>query len=94
MRIDRLIWMEAVVEKITEKHAVSTDEVEQVFRNVPKFRRGPRGKRVGEDLYYAFGQTDAGRYLFIVFIFKREHRALVLSARDMEADERRWFQGT
>ncbi len=92
MQIDRVIWLDTVVEKIAEKHSVSPEEVEEVLRNAPRFRRGPKGKRLGEDLYYAFAQTDEGRYLFIVFIFKGRRRALVLSARDMENDERRWFQ--
>lgn len=93
MRIDDLIWLENVIEKLEAKHSVFTDEVEAVFRNAPRFRRGKRGMRKGEDLYYAFGQTDEGRYLFIVFIFKGQNRGLILSARDMESDERQWYKG-
>ncbi len=93
MKIDNFIWLEDIIEKLTTKHGVLTDEVEQVFRKTPRFRRAKRGNRKGEDLYYAFGQTDDGRYLFIVFIFKGQNRALILSARDMEADERKWYKG-
>jgi len=45
-------------------------------------------KRKGEDVYKAYGQTEAGRYLFVAFIYKLDHRALILSARDMDDDER------
>jgi uncharacterized protein len=93
MQIDNLIWLDAIVEKLDSKHSVSVDEVEEVFRSSPRFRRGKRGNQRGEDLYYAFGQTDEGRYLFIVFIFKRHNRGLILSARDMQSDERKWYQG-
>lgn len=29
----------------------------------------------------------------VVFIFKSHNRALILSARDMEAEERKWYRG-
>lgn len=93
MEIDHLIWLKDIIEKLETKHSVSTDEVEQVLSRTTRFRRGKRGNRKGEDLYYAFGQTEDGRYLFVVFIFKGQNRALILSARDMDADERKWYRG-
>jgi uncharacterized DUF497 family protein len=33
------------------------------------------------------GQTDAGRYLAIFFIYKGQGRALIISARDADAKE-------
>ena len=92
MEIRSLIWLPAIIEKLEFKHSVDTEEVEEVFRNTPTLRRGPKGQRVGENLYKAYGQTDAGRYLFVVFIYKLNHRALVLSARDMTESERRLFR--
>ena len=50
-----------------------------------------KGNRSGEDVYSAMGQTDAGRYLIIFFILKPYHRALVVSARDMDRKERREY---
>ena len=38
---------------------------------------------MGEDVYMALGQTDAGRYLTILLIYKVSGDALILSARDM-----------
>ena len=46
------------------------------------------GERKGEDMYLALGQTDAGRYLSTLFIYKKTKEALILSARDMVKRER------
>jgi len=51
-------------------------------------RRFVSCQRKGEDLYIATGQTNAGRYLFVAFIFKVTKEALILSARDMTVAER------
>ena len=89
MHIKSIIWRTEVVEKIESKHGVSVEEVEEIFDPGTLYRRGPRGKkRKGEDVYKAYGQTEAGRYLFVAFIYKLDHRALILSARDMDDDER------
>lgn len=93
MRIARGIWKPQFIEKIETKHGVETWEVETTLELQPLFRRGPKSRRRGERLYYAYGQTDTGRYLFIVFIFKKGQQALVISARDMTNSERRWYQG-
>ncbi len=58
----------------------------------PMIRRGPRGKRRGEDVYKVYGQTETGRYLFVVFIHKLDRRAIVLSARDMTDRERSLYK--
>jgi len=84
-----IVWLPEVIEKLETKHGVTFEEVEEVFQFDPIYRRGPRGKRHGENLYYAYGQTQTGRYLFVVFIYKRNRRALILSARDMTDKERR-----
>jgi uncharacterized DUF497 family protein len=39
-------------------------------------------------VYLALGQTDAGRYLYVFFVYKKSHNAIVISARDMDAGER------
>ena len=83
MKIRSIVWLPEIVEKLEAKHGVTIEEVEQVFQFGPHFRRGPRGKRPGEDLYKAYGQIEGGRHLFVVFIYKSSQRALVLSARDM-----------
>ncbi len=47
----------------------TTDEIEQVFANRPRYHQNLRG-RVGD--YRAIGQTDAGRPLTIPFIHHKE----------------------
>ncbi len=89
MDIHEIIWLDEIVEKIESKHGVEVREAEEVLLQNPEVRRGQRGRRIGEDLYYALGQTNAGRYLFIVFIRKRGNAALVLTARDMSDREKR-----
>ncbi len=86
------IWLEDIVEKLYEKHAVEVDEVEQVFERKPRYFRGPKGLRAGENVYYAFGQTAGGRYLVIIFIKKKDGRVLILSAREMTENERQRYQ--
>ena len=89
MTINEIIWLDAVVDKLASKHGVDTDEVEEAFNNEPRFRFVEKGRREGEDVYMASGQTDAGRYLTILFIHKANDDALILSARDMAPWERK-----
>ena len=91
MQIDEVIWLSEFVEKLARKHDVKTTEVEEVLSNRPNFRFVSKGNRPGEDVYSAMGQTDAGRYLIVYFILKPYHRALVVSARDMDRKERRIY---
>ena len=92
MKIKSIVWLPEIIEKLEVKHGVIVEEVEEVFELGPIFRRGPRGKRRGENLYKAYGQTEIGRYLFIVFIYKLNRKALILSARDMTDKERRLYR--
>jgi uncharacterized DUF497 family protein len=39
----------------------------------------------------ALGQTEAGRYLTVLFIHKKTNDALILSARDMADRERKMY---
>lgn len=91
MRIESIIWISQIVDKIAAKHNVQTNEVEESFANNPKFRFVERGEREGEDVYIALGQSDAGRYLAVLFIHKQTGEVLILSARDMATKERRRY---
>jgi len=64
---------------------------EQVFSNQPRVKRMNKGHYRGEDVYRALGQTEAGRYLAVFFIHKLTHEALILSARDMDDQERKSY---
>ena len=91
MKIVECLWKEQFIEKLAWKHNVSTDEVEEVFRNAPRFDFIAKGHVIGENVYRALGQTDAGRYLAVFFIYKHGGKALPISARDMDAKERRRY---
>lgn len=91
MRIRGIVWLRDVVDKLISKHQVETYEVEEVLSGKPKIRLVEKGKREGEDVYLALGQTASGRYLAVLFIYKQTEEALILSARDMAAKERRRY---
>lgn len=92
MRIDDIVWLPQFVDKLTWKHQVSSEEVEEVllFGN-PRYRKVQKGHVPGESLYAAYGRTLAGRYLVVFFIYKLTYEALIISARDMDAKERRLY---
>lgn len=92
MKITGFVWFDDIIEKLETKHNVQQDEVRELFANRPHFRRVEKGHRPGEDVYSAGGQTDAGRYLIVFFVFKRDRRALILSARDMTRSERSRYE--
>jgi uncharacterized DUF497 family protein len=58
----------------------------------PHIRKSQKGQVKGEDLYVAYGKTDAGRYLVVFFIRKNQTSALPISARDMTESERRYYE--
>ncbi len=90
MRLTEVIWKDYYVDKIEVKHGVFTDEVEEVLFSKPHIRRVQKGHLKGEDLYTAYGQTNAGRYL-IVFFIRKGIAALPISARDMTDSEERYY---
>ena len=92
MEITGFIWLQDIVEKINSKHHVEKGEVREVLTRSPHFRFVERGHRPGENVYAAMGQTNAGRYLIVFFIHKRNYQALILSARDMTDSERKRYE--
>jgi uncharacterized protein len=92
LNITDLIWLPEIIQKLSWKHGVSQDEVEEIFINDPHFRFVEKGNYLDEDVYAALGRTYAGRYLICFFIHKRDRRALIISARDMTRSERRRYE--
>ncbi len=92
MRISGLIWLEDIVQKLLQKHRVHQEEVREVIAGHPRFLFVEKGHRRGEDVYSALGQTEAGRYLAVFFIYAKDKRALILSARDMTDGERKRYE--
>ena len=93
MAIYEIIWNNQYVEKLAAKHNVMIAEVEEVLFGRPLIRFWEKGTVRGEDLYLAYGQTDAGRYLVVFFIRKPNNAAFPISARDMMPRERKYYHG-
>ncbi len=91
MKVNGIIWLRNVIDKLLWKHNVTTDEVEEVFDQTPRYRYIESGDVEGEDLYAAMGQTGAGRYLTVYFVRKLTSEALIVSGRDMTKKERRSY---
>lgn len=80
-------WDEANEEKLLARHNVRADEAEQCFFN------GPLIQRIGgPSTYIAYGVTDGGRYLFLVYQRKPGNVIRIYSARDLTAREKRRFR--
>jgi hypothetical protein len=92
MKIRWTIWKDQFIEKIRQKHGVSTEEVEEVLTSKAHFRKAEKGRVKGEDVYAAYGQSTSGRYIVAFFIFKTPDCALPISARDMSHSERRYYE--
>ena len=84
-------WDEGNQDKNWLGHKVKPTECEMVFFNQPLVVLSDE-KHSGTELrYYAFGKTDLDRMLLIVFCL-RKNRIRVISARDMNKKERRFYE--
>ena len=87
MRIEYLYWKNHIVEKIVERHGVMPDEVEEVISE-----GNPEIRKSGKIRYLVWGQSGAGRYLFIVLEEESQGVFVPLTARDMSESEKRTFK--
>jgi hypothetical protein len=55
MKVNGVIWLRDVVDKLWWKHHVTADEVEEVLGRSPRYRFIESGDVEGEDLYAASG---------------------------------------
>ena len=85
LRIERFQWDEQNEEHLLKQHGVTPEEAEEVFYTDPYFRRGREGSR------YVYGQTEAGRYLFVVYLDFEGGTVRIISARDMTPREKRLY---
>ena len=91
MQFKEILWRQRYAEKIRHQHHVETAEVEESLSKNPFVRLQERGRRPGEDLYVAYGQTAEGRYIVTFLIHKGRGLAMPISARDMTKKERRYY---
>ena len=85
-RITKIEWQADRIAHIQVKHQVTPREAEEVCFSHPVILRGK-----GKHIYQVMGQTQAGRYLFIVVRFLGENKVRVITARDMGQTERKWY---
>ncbi len=78
----RFWWDDNNIEHIAN-HGVEPYEAEAVIDDDPVILKAGRGK------YVAYGQTDAGRYMLVVFAPKSERRLRIITARDMTTAEKK-----
>jgi uncharacterized DUF497 family protein len=84
-------WDEGNTRKIWEKHRVSSTECEQFFLNRPLIISPDESHSLKEDRFYALGQTDNGRPLFVIFTLRGD-LIRAISARDMNRKEREVYR--
>ena len=69
-----------------DRHEFTSEEVEEVFAGDHKVRR------TGQKRYIALGETLDGRLAFVVFRRLPGGMVRVITARNMDASERRLFR--
>jgi uncharacterized DUF497 family protein len=86
MKIEVISWDQETVDHIA-RHGVTPLEVEEVLFNdtdSPLFLRSKAGR------YLAYGRTNAGRFLLIVWALMHR-KTRIVTARDMTGRERRFY---
>lgn len=84
-------WDEGNIDKNRLKHQVQSWECEQIFFNEPLIILDDPKQSLSEKRWAAFGQTEASRFLTIIFT-KRGKLLRVISARDMNRKERKFYE--
>lgn len=87
MRITGFDWDDGNILHLALKHGIEPEEAEEVFAVAPLIRKTKHGH------YAAFGPSQSGRLLVIVFARKTGGTARVITGWDMDAAERRYYQG-
>ncbi len=85
MRISRCEWDTVNIGHIAD-HDVEPDEAEEVLVTSSCIRKAREGR------YQAYGTTEFGRYLWVLFEHKGQGLARVITAREMSKKERRLYK--
>ena len=91
MRITEILWTELDVAHLA-RHGVTPEEVEEILAAGPVWRRGRTHPQTKRKSLYALGQTEAGRYLFIVLSPRELGRARCVTAMEMDEKARRYYE--
>jgi len=84
-------WDEGNINKNLDKHHIENWECEQIYFNEPLIILDDLKHSHVEIRWAAFGKTDAGRMLTVIFT-KRGSLVRVISARDMKKKERVFYE--
>lgn len=87
MKIERISWNQETVDHICN-HSVSPEEVEELLFNdvdSPLIMRGKEGK------YLAYGKTNGGRLLLVVWA-ALYRKTKIITARDMSKKEKQFYK--
>ncbi len=68
------------------RHGIEPEEAEEVFANAPLFRRTKKGH------YVAFGPTNAGRYLVVIFEWKPKGMVRSITGWDTDRSEVQYYK--
>jgi len=83
-------WDQGNINK-NQKHDVEYTECEQIFFNEPIIILDDPKHSVVEERYAAFGVTESGRKLVVVYTM-RNKKLRVISAKDMSRKEREFYE--
>jgi uncharacterized DUF497 family protein len=83
-------WDQGNIDKNLIKHKVENWECEQIFFNRPLLVLDDPKHSIPEKRWTVFGKTDADRFLIVIFR-KRGDLIRVISARDMNKKERKFY---
>jgi uncharacterized DUF497 family protein len=90
-RVSGFEWDEGNRDKSWRNHKVDDKEAEQVFFNNPLLVNLDEKHSFSEMRFQALGRSDEGRRLFVAFA-KRGGKIRVISARDQNRKERRYYE--
>lgn len=86
-------WDDGNIGKNWPEHRVTDWDIEEIFFNSPLALRDDSAHSQKEQRFYALGQTNRGRLLFVAFTIRR-NLVRAISARDMSRRERSIYEST
>jgi len=86
VRIAEFEWDDGNVLHLALGYGIEPEEAEEVLAIAPLVRKTRRGH------YAAFGPTQAGRLLVVIFEWKGPDRVRVITGWDMDPAEHRYYR--
>ena len=90
MQFSGFDWDNGNSGKNEASHGVADDEAEEIFFGLVLYHRAG-GQGSGERRYFAYGPTDSGKYLTVVFT-RRGLLVRIISARRATRRERDFYE--